>query len=644
MKLIKRFLMVIVALTIFVATTATITKVNAVEKTFTVIFKDTNTSNDSSTALKNAADVSEFVESGTEYISGISSISRVYKGKTGCGLKFGSSSGAGSLSLNLNSEYDITKISINALQFGSDTSKIKCGFDPATTDTSNVVLSSTESECLFNLTGKSSKITIATSEKRAYIKSFSVTYIEKADYTVTYDYNDGTGNKAVLTLAEGASISENAPKNLTRVGYKHIGWSNASDSTTVLEGFDDLTVSASATYYAVWQATETKNLTLNANGGNFSSETTTVNPYEKGTTITLSELTTPEYDANHVFEGWSYTLNGAVIADTTITLNEDTTLFAVWHEYTALEKVKSLDVTNSAQSNLKFSYTETTVPAEKEGWFLVTDASDLKVGDKVVIAAKDSSVAMSTTQNGNNRGEAAITVSNNELTINDKVQQLTLEIGSIDNTFAFNTGTGYLYAASSSKNYLKTQKNVDGNASFSITIGSDGVATIKASGSNTNNLLKYNTGSKLFSCYASGQSDVVLYKLVSETKSYEVETMTLNVRVSMDKADYEYIMAKDSDSVFAFDVTVSGVNKNVEITKFSEEDDKVVFYLSINNIPTDKFALEFAIDLYYLGNDGSHSLSLGNFSVIKTVNKYIAAPNDVINEHMGVLKYISTLN
>lgn len=647
MKLIKRFLMVIVALTIFVTTTATITKVNAVTSTYKkvttqaelttgqylIVCEASNVAFDGSLtsldAVKNTVSVTIDTIDDSKSISGDFTNNEFTIDVQGLTIKSASNKYIGRSS-NSN---------------GLDTSDDSVAQKSITIDSDgNAVVTA--------LGGTYLKFNVASNQSRfRYFKNgqTGIQLYKKqvvASYTVTYDYNDGTGNKTVLTLAEGASISENAPKNLTRAGYKHIGWSDASDSTTVLEGFDGLTVSASVTYYAVWQATETKNLTLNANGGNFSSEITTVTPYEKGTTITLSELTKPEYDANHVFEGWSNTLNGAVIADTTITLNEDITLYAVWHEYTALEKVKSLDVTNSAQSNLKFSYTETTVPAEKEGWFLVTNASDLKVGDKVVIVAKASSYAMSTTQGNNNRSQVEIIKSSDlkELTINDNVQQLTLETGSTANTFAFDTGTGYLYAASSSSNYLRTQENVDDNASFSITIGSDGVATIKANGKNTKNLLQHNSSSKIFSCYSSNQQSVVLYKLVSETKSYEVESMTLNVRVSMDKADYEYIMAKDSDSVFAFDVTVSGVNKNVEITKFSEENDKVVFYLSINNIPTDKFALEFVIDLYYLGNDGSHSLSLGNFSVIKTVNKYIEAPNDVINEHMGVLKYISTLN
>ena len=142
---------------------------------------------------------------------------------------------------------------------------------------------------------------------------------------------------------------------------------------------------------------------------------------------------------------------------------------------------------------------------------LVTDPTTLKVGDKVIIAASNADVALGTTQNTNNRKAEAITkVGNTVVNPGAAVQILTLEKGSLDNTCAFNTGSGYLYAASSSGNYLKTQAEIDANASFRVSYADD-VTTIKAKGKNTNNLLKYNSGSKLFSCYSSGQVDVVIY-------------------------------------------------------------------------------------------------------------------------------------
>ena len=160
----------------------------------------------------------------------------------------------------------------------------------------------------------------------------------------------------------------------------------------------------------------------------------------------------------------------------------------------------------------KFSVDMSGVSADaKVVYNLVTDPTTLKVGDKVIIAASNADVALGTTQNTNNRKAESITKDGNTV-VNPgaAVQILTLEKGSLDNTCAFNTGSGYLYAASSSKNYLKTQAEIDANASFRVSYADD-VTTIKAKGKNTNNLLKYNSGNKLFSCYGSGQVDVVIY-------------------------------------------------------------------------------------------------------------------------------------
>lgn len=146
-------------------------------------------------------------------------------------------------------------------------------------------------------------------------------------------------------------------------------------------------------------------------------------------------------------------------------------------------------------------------------WELVTDASTLAVGDQVVIAAKDYNYALSTTQKDNNRGQAAIKKNNdNTISFDENVQILTLEAGSVENTFALNTGNGYLYAASSSKNYLRTETNLSDNSSWTIAIN-EGHATIEAQGTNENNLLQYNQSSSLFACYGSAsQQAICLYR------------------------------------------------------------------------------------------------------------------------------------
>ena len=100
----------------------------------------------------------------------------------------------------------------------------------------------------------------------------------------------------------------------------------------------------------------------------------------------------------------------------------------------------------------------------------------------------------------------------------------TLEEGTEEGSVAFKDSAGkYLYAANSSSNYMKTQSNIDGNASFIL--NSDG--TVVAQGSYTHNYMRYNTSNNLFSCYASTSTTgelVTFYKM----RGGEAETIDLD--------------------------------------------------------------------------------------------------------------------
>ena len=148
---------------------------------------------------------------------------------------------------------------------------------------------------------------------------------------------------------------------------------------------------------------------------------------------------------------------------------------------------------------------------------LLTDASDLAAGDKIIIAAATYDKAMSTTQNTSNhyRGITDIIKNGNRLgTPSSTVQILTLEEGTTTGTWAFNTGNGYLKATSSSSNYLDTQDDITDNASWTITVG-ESIASIVANGTYTNNTMRYNNSSTRISCYSptNSQYDLAIYKL-----------------------------------------------------------------------------------------------------------------------------------
>lgn len=185
--------------------------------------------------------------------------------------------------------------------------------------------------------------------------------------------------------------------------------------------------------------------------------------------------------------------------------------------------------------------------AQAEGvWTLVTDASTLQIGDKVVIVSSVDNRALGTTQKTNNRNAVEITKNtDNTCVINENVQQLTLHQGKKTNTFAFYTGNGYLYAASSSDNHLKTEASLSNNSSWSISITSEGIATIVAQGTYGNNNLRYNP-TTIFSAYpasSTGTRMTCLYKLSEVQK----QPTTIQFNDNAQIAEYEsYIGASFS--------------------------------------------------------------------------------------------------
>ena len=191
----------------------------------------------------------------------------------------------------------------------------------------------------------------------------------------------------------------------------------------------------------------------------------------------------------------------------------------------------------------------------------VTDASDLENGDAILIVNETNKVAMSTTQNDANRGKTDVTISSNTIYApSEYVQKIVLvtkteEINSINtDVFYFYTGSGYLYAASSSANQLKTETSPDNNGNARATIEfSSGNATITFTGTNSRNLLKYNNSSSIFSCYSSGQQAVQIYKEVahnetfSPAKTYTTLTSAYNLDFTSVSSDLKAFIATEVD-------------------------------------------------------------------------------------------------
>lgn len=205
----------------------------------------------------------------------------------------------------------------------------------------------------------------------------------------------------------------------------------------------------------------------------------------------------------------------------------------------------------------------------EEPYILCEDAAWLTEGANIIFAssvAAGEQKAMSKLQKTNNRGAASVTIGSafnagKETVgiVSKDADVAVFTVGISNGHITFYTGdsrdaknnsvAGYLYAASSKDNQLKTQKNVDDNAEWTVSVAANGAATIKAQGANTNNLMRYNPNNgnpnPMFSCYGSGQKPVYIY-LLGKTSS--VSSMSAEgVKVFAAEGGVEVVAAEATD-------------------------------------------------------------------------------------------------
>lgn len=157
---------------------------------------------------------------------------------------------------------------------------------------------------------------------------------------------------------------------------------------------------------------------------------------------------------------------------------------------------------------------------------LVTSVDQIVSGKHYLIAssATDGNAYAMGGQTSNNRSGVAVTIENGQIAETEGVYEFVInthESSSKDVEYytIYDAATpGYLYAASSSKNYLRTETTLDNNGKWTISIATEGsVASVVAQGSNTNKTMKFNSSNYIFSCYASGQLAIYLYVKDNDT-------------------------------------------------------------------------------------------------------------------------------
>lgn len=351
-------------------------------------------------------------------------------------------------------------------------------------------------------------------------------------------------NKPTFNLTEGAVYGDakvleiTSDKEGAQIEYTIVGGGNinitkteASPVNVTLDQNGEYTVEASVLEMDDYAKSDAAGLNfkieLAAGVPTFSVEEGT---YTEAQAITLS----PGEGGSQVF----YTINDGTeqLFIEPIKLEEDGTYKITAYTAGTETLAKSVTVTKTYVINL---------PLE-EPYILCEDAAWLTEGANIIFAssvAAGEQKAMSKLQKTNNRGAASVTIGSafnagKETVgiVSKDADVAVFTVGISNGHITFYTGdsrdaknnsvAGYLYAASSKDNQLKTQKNVDDNAEWTVSVAANGAATIKAQGNNTHNWMRYNPNNgAMFSCYTGGQNPIYIYLLgkTSSVSSMSVE-------------------------------------------------------------------------------------------------------------------------
>ena len=353
---------------------------------------------------------------------------------------------------------------------------------------------------------KDIKVTIYTSRYNTNANTFTISCVNGTISSIT---GVGTLSSGKVTI----SPSANAGVTSTTAGAT---WEDDFKTEIIISASSSTTITFATNKRAILGPVTIEEV---SSGGGDEPETPTPSVSVSPASHTFATTNVGE-TATQVFEitaeNTTETLS-AEISNTTdyaISAIADNKITVTYQPQTAETHEATLTIKAGDEASATVTLSGKAVAALEGTWILVTDASSLKVGDEIIIAAKEYDVALSTTQNNNNRGEVAITKNQNTITATTEAQVLTVQTGNIEGTFALYTGAGYLYAASSGNNYLRTETTLSDNSSWTISIA-DGAATLTAQGTNSRNTIFYNQSSKIFACYAStttNQKAIAIYK------------------------------------------------------------------------------------------------------------------------------------
>ncbi len=274
--------------------------------------------------------------------------------------------------------------------------------------------------------------------------------------------------------------------------------------------------------------------------------------------------------------------------------------------------------------------------AEGDTYKLVTDASELKSGDIVVIASKDKAVAMGAPNDKKEKYQpvTGIKITDDVLAYKEGFTELLLE-GEAGKWY-FKYGNGYIYAKSTTSTVLSFDTNKKKSANISI---SNGNASIGFDIPLNSSYLSYSTKTSNFGYYNSIFGDhgvpVQIYKKQRRANGLSISTKSVTTTTA------------DLDGNFHSYVTLTNPNNLSPITYKSSNTD-VAEVNEQGEVKVNKSG-ETTITVSYAGNDTytqaelSYTLTINKLANGITIDKTSVAAD--LNGYKGEAKqYVSLTN
>ena len=340
----------------------------------------------------------------------------------------------------------------------------------------------------------------ASNNPKVYLYKYTVL----TERTITFNGNGGTTNTSATSYTQivyDGVASTLTPNQFAKDNSIFAGWALTTDGEVVYADQAEVTINADLNLYAKWNVSYTATVADNITGGTVK--------IDDGSAQGVSSI--------------------SVAAGTEITLTQTPDLgyvFSAWNVYKTGDPETNVPVTNNKFEMPAYNVTISATYNEAETYSLVTSVNQIVSGKHYIIASgtEGNNVKAMGQQYTNNRAAVSVTINGTTISKTEGVYEFVINgPDANDNYIIYDVANkGYLYAASSSNNYLRNQPTNDANGIWSFSINGDThAATVIAQGDNTNKYMRFNNS--LFSCYSSNSSikNPVYFYMKDNDNDYE---------------------------------------------------------------------------------------------------------------------------